>query len=364
MSNQGDWTIIKLLKWTRGFFEKKGIEEARLDAEILLSHCLDMTRVQLYTHFNQPVSPQDLAAYKGLIKRRADHEPVAYITGTREFWSMELAVNKHVLIPRPDTETLVEATRARARKLAGEPIHQPTDEISGLDPVYEKLQRSEQDIERMNGQEPPSYDDEAMQDVDLREPEPEPEPEPQAEQEPWKPERPLRILDLGTGSGAIALALAKELPYAHIVASDISAEALEVARANAQTHGLSDRITFVEGDLLEPHLGGEPFDVIVSNPPYIADGEKPDLDLEVSQHEPGVALFSGPTGLEIYERIVADAAKLIRPGGYVLCEIGHTQGPSVRQCFEDDAQKRYTEVRIIRDRFSSQNRVVEARVNL
>jgi release factor glutamine methyltransferase len=217
--------------------------------------------VGLYTGFDQPLGDSELAAFRALIKRRLAGEPVAYLVGEQEFWSMALFVDENVLIPRRDTETLVEVALRAARQ---------------------------------------------------------------------RPHGPLTIADVCTGSGCVALALAKELPEATVWASDLSAGALGVARKNAARHGLETRVQLVEGDLLEP-LGG-PFDLIVSNPPYVKSSDRPTLSAEV-QREPHLALFGGPLGLEIMQRLVPGALALLTPGGLLAVEHGFDQGPQVRELF-------------------------------
>ncbi len=345
------WNVLKLLRWTQDFFQHRGIDEPRLDAEILLGHTLGLSRVQLYTHFDRPLGPEDLASFKSLIKRRTNREPVAYIVGHREFWSMPFMVDKRVLIPRPDTETVVELARYRARMIVGEPIR-GQGEISSI--PLEDLQTS-QDLadHALHPEDEDSEVAEAVADKTRVEP----------VVEPWRSDRRLLIADIGTGSGIIAVALARELPYADIVATDISEDALNVARINAETHKVTDRITFLKGDLTEPlsaHYEGRPFDLIVSNPPYIPESDLAGLDQEVQGHEPRGALTSGPSGLEAIEGLVSEAWRYIRPGGYLICEIGHDQGESAPALFRAHSTH-WDAVRVIRDRFSGQHRVLEAR---
>lgn len=245
------WTVGRLLTWTTDWLAGKGSESARLDAEVLLAHVRGCPRIALYTAFDEPVDEEVRARFRGLVKRRGAGEPVAYLVGSREFFSLPFAVTPAVLIPRPETEGLV----VRAIDLC-RPLESP------------------------------------------------------------------RIADVGTGSGAIAVALAKHLPKARIVATDISAAALDVARANASRHGLEGRITFSDGDLLECPAGAGPFDCIVSNPPYVRDDEFAGLPRDVRDHEPKGALVAGPTGVEVVERLVAAAVGRLAVGGWLLVEIG------------------------------------------
>lgn len=248
------WSVLDLLRWTTDYFASKGIDGARLDAECLLAHALGTERLRLYLDHDKPVLEDERARYRDLVKRRAeDRVPVALLTGTKEFWSLPLRVTPDVLVPRPDTETLVEAVLGRL------------------------------------------------------------------------PERdaPLRLLDLGTGSGAVALALARELANARVVATDVSARALDVARDNAARLGLAERVRFVAGDGLAP-VAGERFDAVVSNPPYLARSEAAALAPELA-HEPEEALFAGPEGSEMLRRIARGAPDVLAPGGLLAVELAPAQ---------------------------------------
>ncbi len=248
------WTILKLIQWTTQYFDRKGIAQPRTDAEVLLAHVLKTERIQLYLHFDQPLQPRELNAYREAVRRRGAHEPVQYITGHQEFWSLELEVTPAVLIPRPETEILVEKT------------------LLFLD------QRST--------------------------------PAP-------------CILELGTGSGAVSVALAHELPALRVMATDISLAALQVARRNAQRHGVADRIRFAAMNLYGA-LSHErtAFDAIVSNPPYIASSDLSGLAPEIRHCEPATALDGGSEGLAVIRRIVEHGHRFLRPSGSLLIEIG------------------------------------------
>ena len=253
------WTLLELIQWTTTFFTEKGIDNPRLDAECLLAHALDIERLRLYLDYEKPATPEERVRFRELITRRADERiPVALLTGAREFWSLPLEVNGDVLVPRPDTETLIEAT---LRAFAAVPA-------------------------------------------------------------------PRDLLDLGTGSGAIALALAKEYGEARVTAVERSAAALEVAGRNAESLGFAERVRFLQGDLFEP-VAEESFDVIVSNPPYLAESEAPSLAPELA-HEPKEALFAGPEGTEVLERIVKAASARLRPGGLIGLELAPPQAETVR----------------------------------
>jgi release factor glutamine methyltransferase len=250
-------TISALLSHGRSRLEQSS-PTPRLDGELILAHLLGWPRARLLAERDQPV-PADLrAAFAGLVARRAAGEPVAYLVGHKEFYGLDFAVDRRVLVPRPETELLVELALAAARRIAAGRA------------------------------------------------------------------APLRIADIGTGSGAIAVALATHMPDAQIDAVDISAEALEVARANLASHGLAVRVRLLLGDLLGPL--GAPVDMIVSNPPYTILAE---VDPNVYAHEPHLALEGGPDGADLYRRLLADAPAKLHPGGALLCEIGAWQGELV-----------------------------------
>ncbi|MFZ0131617.1 MAG: peptide chain release factor N(5)-glutamine methyltransferase [Desulfobacterales bacterium] len=263
-SSGDDWTILKLLEWTTSYFTAQAIEGPRAAAEILLAHVLTLERVQLYLRYDQPLMTAELEHFKTLIRRRVRREPVAYITGRREFWSMDLAVSRDVLIPRPETECLVE--QALARLSAPGAVDGP------------------------------------------------------------------HLLDLGTGSGAIILALAAGRPRSLCVATDVSERSLRVAQANARRHELEGRIHFLCGDWLRPLRDRKAFfDMIVSNPPYIPSGLIKTLAPEIHAYEPARALDGGEDGLACMRRLIAEAPRFIRPGGYLMLEIGHDQAEAVRR---------------------------------
>ena len=227
----------------------------RRDAELILAHVLGCDQTALLTHPERLLSPVEADQFESLLKRRLASEPVQYLTGAQEFFGLLFEVTPDVLIPRPETEHLVEA-------------------------VLERFDR----------------------------------------------EANLRIVDVGTGSGAIAIALAHALPRSRVTAVDLYPAALEVARRNAQRHGVIDRVTLRQSDLLAAASAAE-FDVVVSNPPYIADGEK--LEPQVANYEPRFALYAGPTGLEAYERLIPQACKVLKPRGWLIMEIGYGQRPAL-----------------------------------
>jgi release factor glutamine methyltransferase len=261
--------------------EAADVPSAPLAAELLLLHLLGRDRTWLYAHPEHVLAAGQLTQYDELLDRRAAGVPVQYLTGVQEFWGLTFEVNPSVLIPRPETEHLIEVAL----------------EHFGA--------------ERRNA--------------------------------------PLKVADVGTGSGCIAVALARELPQAQIVATDISPAALDVASRNASRHGVGERIETLHMNLLQAYLdaGDATFDLIVSNPPYIGRAEQLALQREVAEHEPHQALFAGEQGLDIYPQLIAQAAKLLKPGGLLIVELGHGQAESVRAMIAADAA--WTRVSITND---------------
>jgi release factor glutamine methyltransferase len=265
-----------------------------LAAEVLLMHALQRDRAWLYSHPEEILEPTVSEKYFTLVLRRAAGEPTQYLTGKQEFWGLPFEVTPAVLIPRPETEHVMEVALARL---------------------------GERGLKIAPGS--------------------------------GSPRETLHLADVGTGSGCLAIALAFELPHAEILATDISAAALEVARRNAlrntcPPHNIAERIQFVETDLLPPGNEAPIFDLIVSNPPYIADSEAPTLPGEVREHEPHQALFAGPTGVEIYTRLVARAEQQLGNGGILVLELGHNSAGRVRALF-DSASSAWTNVSVTLD---------------
>ena len=236
-----------------------------MNAELLIMFTLACDRAYLYAHPERELTPSETQRYDDALARRATGVPAQYITGHQEFWGLDLIVSPAVLIPRPETEQVVEAVL---------------------------------ELAKADGRGRPSP-------------------------------HGLRIVDMGTGSGAIALALAKELPPAEIHATEISPEALELARANAARHELTSRIGFHQADLLDG-LSPSSFDFVVSNPPYVGESEEDSVQLEVRKFEPRNAVFAGPTGLEVIERLIPQAHGALRPGGWLVFEISGTIADRVR----------------------------------
>jgi release factor glutamine methyltransferase len=259
------WTVLHLLRWSTQHLEGRGIPDVRLDVEYLLAHVLGLGRMDLYLQFERPLETSELERFRPLLRARSRRQPLQYILGTASFRDLELRVDPRVLIPRPETEELVEAVLLRVRE--------------------------------------------------------------------WGREG-LRAVDLGTGSGAIALSLAQEGPFREVLATDASAGALEVARANALRHGLASRVSFHLGDLFEALPPGTTVPVLVSNPPYVAAAELAGLAPEVQGWEPHQALISedlrdAGDGLGLLDRIIRGAVAVVEPGGLLALEIGAGQGTRV-----------------------------------
>jgi release factor glutamine methyltransferase len=262
-------------------------DHARRDAEELLLHLLrkdarERNRAWLFANLKSSISDQLETEFLSLAARRAAGEPIQYITGEAEFCRMPFRVTPDVLIPRSETELLVE-------------------KVSHLVPVF-----MPQSIKPLGFR---------LRVGNLRIGED-------------KNERLPRILDVGTGSGAIAVSIAHNWEDAKITATDLSPAALSVARANAEQLGFAENIRFLQGDLLTP-VAGEQFDIIVSNPPYVPESDRPTLSVEVRDHEPSLALFAGPDGLDIYRRLIPQAFACLVSGGYIALEIGYNQSEAI-----------------------------------
>ncbi len=268
-------------------FTIAGIASPQLDAEILLSFCMHCERLDFFKNPAVPVDEKTLALFQKLVERRLKWEPVAYITGHKEFWSFVLEVNNSVLIPRPDTEVLVE----EALNISGQ--------------------------------------------LDCKE---------------------IKILDIGTGSGAIALALASEIPLARLLATDISTAALALAAQNARNLKLDTQIEFRLADLFKPV--DDFFDIIVSNPPYIAADEYEKLPAGVKNYEPAEALRAGTDGLDYYRKIIVQAPGHLNNNGWLLLEIGSTQDAPIVDIFNASGQ--YSDISIRKD-YAGLPRVIKAR---
>ncbi len=251
------WTVLELLNWTTQYLEEKEFENSRLNVEMMLAHVLGFKRVDLYLNFDRPLTPEELANFKILLKRRTAHEPLQYVLGEAEFMGLPFKVRPGVLVPRPETELLVD----KVLELTGQFDH------------------------------------------------------------------PCSVLDVGTGSGNIPLSLASMAPDLTIVTTDISQDAIVIAKENAELLGVADRVTFLHHDALKPwpmeyNLY---FDVIVSNPPYVSRTEFDNLPLEIKHFEPEIALLAGEEGLDFYKQFLEISKSLLKENGTLFFEIGETQ---------------------------------------
>lgn len=249
-------TLLDIVKRTTDFFTKHGIESARLNAELVIAHALGMNRMKIYLQFERPLTEKELEGIRPLVKRRAQREPLAYVLGTAPFGDLTLKVDRRVLVPRPETEQLIEIIK---------------DTLA--------------------------------------------------------PDSPARILDLGTGSGALALALARVYPESRVTAVDASEDALDLARENAAAAQLDSRVAFRRSDWYAALGPDEPFDLIVSNPPYLSEQEWADAAPEVRDHEPKQALVAADAGCADLLSIIAAAPRHLASGGWLFLETGIDQHP-------------------------------------
>jgi len=287
---------MSVLRWTTGRFEERRLGTPRLDAEVLIAAALGIPRLQLYVQFDRPLAPLELAKIREAVQRRQAGESVAYIVGKKEFFGLDFAVDARVLVPRPDTETLVDEALGRLRPRPPE----PPDDVS-------PEEAAAVDVEAPPAEAPTAEAPAAGA----------------AAPEPASPAR--KIADVGTGSGAIIVTLGKQLPGATLYAVDASDDALAVARANATQHGVP--VTFLAGDLGVPLAPFAPFDLITANLPYIPTGDLTGLAPEV-RAEPRLALDGGADGLALVQRLVRQAPPLLASGGALVLEIGAGQAPA------------------------------------
>jgi len=275
-------TIAETLKLATERLRGAGVPNDLLDAQTLLAEALGRDRTYLIVNFNQELSGDILEKYEGLIRRRAAGEPLQYITGRQEFFGLDFEVTPEVLIPRPETELIIEETIRLAQDFAAGP---------------------------------------------------------------GSPQQPL-IVDVGTGSGCIAVTLARELGSARVLATDLSPAALRVARRNATRHGLAERIAFVAADLLDA-FADEPFaDFIISNPPYVTEREVATLQREVRDWEPLTAFTDFADGLSFYRRLLTAAPTRLKPGGFLICEMGYSQAEQITSLVDE---RLWHEPRILED---------------
>jgi release factor glutamine methyltransferase len=293
MEGTKEWCVIELLKTTAEFFSAKSVSEPRQSAELLLGHVLGQSRLELYLNHNRPVFSDELERFRSLCRRRLEGCPVQYLVGEQYFYGMRFAVDSRVLIPRPETELLVEHAVESLGNAAGS-----TDSA-------------------------------------------------------------FSVLDIGTGSGCIAVTVANLIPAARITAADVSSGALELARLNAESHGVLQRISFVEADMFDPAFSSKlpeaRYDMIISNPPYIPLAEWEGLQREVKEYEPAGALVV-PEGFECYRAIAGLAPSLLGRGGRVCVEI-HADGAGVVSALFDSFG--FGSIETMKD-YSGHDRIVSA----
>ncbi len=368
MADEKQWKPLELVKVTADYLASKGVDSPKLDAEILLCEALGLKqRIELYAGFEQVVEPERLARYRAMVRRRAAREPVSRILGAREFMGKRFAVNQRVLSPRPETEMLVEAVIAffnpKTFAIAEEEPETAADNSELGDALQAELSR---------------LLDSYGEDIGEEEIDEEPDPQPEtltlrqaarqrssrrqcaAARPCSRPEQPAgkageKILELGTGSGCIAVALAAALPQAALVAVDISREALDTAAGNARRLGLDGRIEFRLGDWFSSCRPGEAFDAIVSNPPYLVEGD-PAIWPEVADYDPPLALYGGSDGLACYKKITAEAPAWLRPGGGIFLEVGSGQAEAVSSLLQ---QYRFSRIERQKD-YAGCERLVQA----
>jgi release factor glutamine methyltransferase len=286
-----EWTLIKLVRWAAGYFDAHHIDSPRATAEILLAHSINAKRIDLYLRYDQPLNSDELNRFKTLIKRRKNREPVAYILGRKEFWSMDLEVNRTVLIPRPETECLVERA-----------------------------------LENLAADQNPGC---------------------------------KSVVELGTGSGAVVLALASENPRHSYLGTDVTSDAVRVARRNSMRHGMDAKIRFMVADWFAPFDAKSGiFDLIISNPPYIRSGDLKRLQPEIHVYEPVAALDGAIDGLRYLRHIIQSAYLYLKPAGALLLEMGHDQQAPLKQII--DACGQYEDAQFYKD-YSGHDRIVSMR---
>ena len=291
-------TVLEVIQKSAEFLTKKGVDSPRLQTELLLAHVLKLPRMKLYLNFERALSEVELESVRELVKRRGQREPLQHIIGSTSFCGLEIAVNRHVLVPRPETELLAENGWEFLQKLS-----------------TARLARAGSETDAPT------------------------------------------VLDFGTGSGCVALALAVKCPTASVAALDASAEALVVANQNAVRNQVADRIKFLHGDGFAALPAGTRFDLIISNPPYIPSAEIETLQPEVRNFDPHAALDGGADGLDFYRRLATEAATFLKPDGKIMLEFGDGQAADVKQTFE--AQSWIAEA--IREDYTKRPRILIAR---
>ena len=292
-------TVLEGIQKSTEFLAKKEIESPRLQAELLLAHILKLPRMKLYLNFERALTDPETNTFRELVKRRSQHEPLQHITGSTSFCGLEIAVNRHVLVPRPETEILAELG-------------------------WKFLNDGRADLPVSQG-DPSSHVKTA--------------------------------LDFGTGSGCIAIALAVKCQNAKIIALDVSPDALDTAKQNTTRNNVAEKIELVQGDGFAALPNEIQFDLIISNPPYIPTAEIATLQPEVRDYDPRGALDGGTDGLDFYRRFASEARKFLKPEGKIMLEFGDGQGDSIRKIFEE--QKWIVEA--IREDYTQRQRILIAR---
>lgn len=293
-------TVLEAIQKSTEFLGKRDVESPRLQTELLLAHLLRLPRMKLYLNFDRVLSPAETDALRELVKRRGLREPLQHIIGSTSFCGLEIAVNRHALIPRPETELLAEAGwkwLETKRTISHQPStinYQPT------------------------------------------------------------------ALDFGTGTGCIAIALAAKCPDAKITALDVSADALGLAKGNAAKNGVAERVEFLQGDGFAALTGvSRAFDLIISNPPYIASAEIATLEPEVRDFDPRTALDGGEDGLDFYRMLATQARPFLQPGGKIMLEFGDGQAAAIKKIFEDEKWV----VEAVKEDYSQRERILIARAD-
>ena len=281
-------TVLEAIQKSADFLGKKGVESSRLNAELLLAHLLKLPRMKLYLNFDRVLTAAETDGLRELVKRRGAREPLQHISGSTSFCGCEIAVNRHALVPRPETEMLAEMGWSFLSTLKSQPS---------------------------------------------------------------------TALDFGTGTGCIAIAVAVKCPGAQITALDVSAEALALARQNAETNKVAGRIQFVHGDGFAALPGIPNFALILSNPPYIASAEIETLDPEVRDFDPRAALDGGADGLDFYRRLASEAATRLKPAGKIMVEFGDGQAEVIKKIFESEKWV----VETVQEDYSHRARILTAR---
>ncbi len=327
-TGQETWTVKRMLEWTRGYLERKGDEHPRLSAEWLISDVTGLSRVQIYMNFDKPLTPAELDAMHDAVVRRGRGEPLQYVTGEMPFRHIVLHCERGVLIPRPETEVLVDAA---LEGVDAAPVTFPA--ILGEVPESTKNKAVGEDVKGASPSGGASFEKGASAESDAEPAEPTDPAEPADPAESAEPAEPAeppvlvepgcRVLEIGTGTGCIALSIASERPGTRVVATDLSSQAVALATRNRDALGLENAVTVVESDLasaVDPDLMGT-FSVLVSNPPYIPSAVVPTLPQEVIGYEPGLALDGGEDGLDVFRRILELAPQALAPGGMLCCEL-------------------------------------------